>query len=128
MLVATTENYLMIYLTTIDGVNGYLTSLKKMNPQPIKLSLPMPIIQKCNISYERFSKAKLDNIYEKNEQFVITTLGRLLIIWRLEDVLQGVNDPKIHEFNSGILDYEFRVDREDGILVVLENEVHYITV
>lgn len=128
LLVATTDYYIMIYRTTLDGVNGYQTSLKKLKPQPIKLSLPLEMIEKYGLGSMKFSKAKLDNVYEKNEQYIMTTVGKILVVWQLKDIMENINDPKIFEFKSDILDCEFRADREDAIVVVLEDEVNYILV
>lgn len=104
----------MIYQTTLDGANGYLTSLKKLKPQPIRLSLPLELIEKYGLGSMKFSKAKLDNVYEKNEQFIMTTVGKILVVWQLRDIMKNVNEPRVSlKFKFHLLYVDFWIQVRD---------------
>ena len=84
-----------MYRTSGDGINGYLGSLKKLKSKPLRLSLPNEIIEKYGMSEIEFTKAKFDNIHQQAEKYIITTIREILIVWKLEDVFEGKNEPKV---------------------------------
>jgi len=89
----------MVYSLIINGVNGYLNSIKKILKAPIILSLPEFIIEKYGITEVQFSKAKFNNSYAGSEKYIVSTVERLLVVWNLEDVLQNINNPKVKSCN-----------------------------
>lgn len=95
ILAATTENSILLYRTNIDGTNGYLASIKKFNNEPIQLTLPSELIESFGLQNCGFSKAKFDNVYQRNEQYLVSSVGRILLVWRLADVFSGITSPKV---------------------------------
>jgi len=126
LLAVTAPDCIMIYSLFANGINGYLSSIKKFLNAPIILTLPQYIIEKYGITDVRFSKAKFDNCYARSEKYIVSTIERLLVVWNLEDVVQNINNPKVYAMKSNILDCEFRNGRDDGILAILADEVNYI--
>ena len=96
MLAATAENYIMIHRTVVDNSNGYLTSLKKMKLEPIQLSMPEELQKKYELEGMKFTKAKFDNPYNGGEKFLVSTMGRFLVTWTLEEILRGENKPQVN--------------------------------
>ena len=94
-LVATTANYLMVYKTAVGNVNGYLTSLKKLKLKPAKIELSEEIKDKYGLHDFNFTKAKFDNPFDSEEKYIISTVGRCLLMWSIEDVFNGNIEPKV---------------------------------
>ena len=90
-----TEDYIMVYKTAAGKSSGYLASLKKLKLAPMRLDLPEDLVRKYGLADMKFTKAKFDNSYNGEEKYIISTLGRFLILWDLKDVFEGVNRPKV---------------------------------
>ena len=98
MLAVTTPDCIMVYSLMANGINGYLSSIKKFLNAPVILSLPPFIIEKYGITDVKFSKAKFDNFYSRSEKYIVSTVERLLVVWNLEDVVQNINNPKVNYY------------------------------
>lgn len=94
-LASTTENCIYVYRTIVGNANGYLSSMKKLKMEPIKLTIPQEMLMKYNIGEFKFTKAKFDNPYNSDEQFLISTMGRFLVVWKLQEVFENINQPKV---------------------------------
>ncbi len=95
LLAVTAQETIMVYSLIINGVNGYLNSIKKFLKAPILLSLPEFIMEKYGITEVQFSKAKFNNSYAGSEKYIVSTVDRLLVVWNLDDVIQNINNPKV---------------------------------
>jgi len=94
------ENYILVHQTLFNEVSGYISSIKKFKNDPIKLFLPSHVAETYGLESIRFTKAKFDNVYARSEQYIVSTVGRLLVVWKLVDVLSYVNEPKVRFFSS----------------------------
>lgn len=95
ILAATTKDSILLHRTNVDGTNGYLASIKKVRAEPIQLTLPNETIEMLGLQGYGFSKAKFDNVYQRNEKYIVSSVGRILFVWRLADALEGINSPKV---------------------------------
>ncbi len=99
MVAATTEKYISIHQTFCSGLNGYTHSIKSVKSDPIKLELSHEIIEQHALGEAAFTKAKFDNVYESEEKYVISTIGHLLLIWKLEDLWEDNKNPIVKLFD-----------------------------
>ena len=100
-----TEDYIIIYKTAAGKSSGYLASLKKLKLEPMKLDLPEEFRKKYGLEDMKFTKAKFDCSYKGEEKYIISTLGRFLILWNLKDVFEGINKPKVNFIEIGELTF-----------------------
>lgn len=116
-IICTCKNYLMLF--TVDG--DYKKAVGKNKPVPKKLHLKPEhlayINEEINFTPAKFSTDNLENN-------IISSTGKYVIKWNLEDVLNGfIYSYTISRCNDLVVADNFEFGNNDSIIVTLPNDV-----
>jgi len=125
-LLATAQNYLIIYQTVINNKNGYKVGLGKLKTKPLKLFMDPEVCHGCGIDKVKFTPAKFDNTCEK-ERYIITTTGRWIVLWDFVSLIKN-DDRKcrVFEMKSNVISCEFKHNDANCLIALMEDQIGYI--
>eukprot|EP01015_Nassula_variabilis_P012666 TRINITY_DN2030_c0_g1_i20.p1 TRINITY_DN2030_c0_g1~~TRINITY_DN2030_c0_g1_i20.p1 ORF type:complete len:130 (+),score=28.69 TRINITY_DN2030_c0_g1_i20:65-454(+) len=115
---------LLLIPTFSEGKNGYLTSLGKEKPTPVRLQLKPEDKMKYAILKENFTPARFDESQSGQESFIVSSIGQYLITWSLKHIITGKKfDYDIKKLPDKIVSNEFKFNAQDSLYVALPYEV-----
>lgn len=116
-LLATTDNYLMVIQTKLDGELAYTKALSRKRKAPRKLQLGPEDIAKYQILNVKFSEAKFNVGENTEESAIITSTGNLMVIWNFASVKIGkLDDYAVKVMEENVVKNEFKFSEENALI------------
>ena len=127
-LLATCEKYLIL-LPTMPNSGDPSTLFQKQiktadRRKPFKLALNPQDVLRYKLKSVTFSPAKFDWCEKERERFIVTSVGKLSILWNFKSILRGdIYDYEIKELKDNIKTINFKYSQPDTIYSALQNEM-----
>jgi VID27 C-terminal WD40-like domain/VID27 PH-like domain len=124
-VLATTAKYLLVLDTRVKGQakGGFLKSMGKDKPQPIKLTISPQDQAKHRMKDINFTTAHF-NTGSSLERSIVTSTGPFIVTWSFRAVKQGKKDCyQIKRYRDTIVADEFEFGNDGKIVVTLPNDV-----
>lgn len=116
-MLATTDTYLMVIQTKLEGELAYTKALARKRKAPKKLQITPADISKYQIANINFTPAKFNVSSNSDENAIITSTGKFVIIWNFGSVKAGnSNDYYIKDLNDNVIKNEFRFGDESAVI------------
>ena len=113
LLLATTKKYLVLLKTYDHGKYAYTNKELGGVIDKIKLHIKSEDIITLKIQEWSFTPAKFNCGGVDHEKFIISSIGKRVFIWNLDDVLKGEKEKyTIIEMENNILSNEFLFDSD----------------
>jgi hypothetical protein len=118
--------YLLLFLTSDDGVSGYQSSFKKdRKPAPRILRVHPAAITALGLTELSFLSARFDEHTNDYEKFIIAWNHQAYAIWSLTKVMRNEYSTKIvRQFSERVVGADFRYDDTD-IITAFEDRIGY---
>lgn len=129
-VLATTDTYLLLASTEIDGDDSGKTGFDKpmgagARPPPIKLQLHPHDLARYNIQEVKFTAAHF-NVGEgaRVEEWIVTSTGPYIITWNFRSARRGrVYDYRVKREYQEVVADQFRFGKDDQVVVTLTDDV-----
>jgi hypothetical protein len=116
-LLATTSTYLLVVRTRLGGELAYTKALARKLRPPKKLTLTPEDINTYNILKLEFSPAKFNVNPEGDENSIITSTGKFVIIWNFLSVKANkLYDYVIKPVDERVIKNEFKFGEDSAVL------------
>jgi VID27 C-terminal WD40-like domain/VID27 PH-like domain len=124
-VLATTTKYLLVIDTRVKGETkgGFLKSMGKNKPQPIKLTISPQDQAKYRMGAINFTSAHF-NTGASLERSIVTSTGPFIVTWSFRAVKQGKKEAyQVKRYRDTIVADEFEFGNDGKIVVTLPNDV-----
>lgn len=116
-MVATTDTYLMVVQTKLEGELAYTKALSRKRKTPKKLTISPEDIAKYQILSLNFTPAKFNINESTEENAIISSTGKLIVIWNFSSIKSGnLSDYYIKPMTDNIIKNEFRFGEENALI------------
>lgn len=127
-ILATTQNYLLLLLTAIEGDSkrrtGFQVGMGKKKRRPIKLQLSHTDMVKYNIDEVNFQSASFNTGEGITEEWIVTSTGPYLITWNFMKLKKhGLREYKIKRTGK-IIEAKFRYGKKDNVVVNMPHDIY----
>lgn len=114
-ILATTDTYLIAIPSISHGNNGFLKPLGKQKRKPRKLVLKPGDINRYNLTEIKFTPARFNLGENSQENAIITSTGKYVIIWSFNSIKKGRLDSyKIKPLEDSVIKNEFKFNEENA--------------
>ena len=116
-MLATTDTYLMVIQTRLDGELAYTKALSRKRKAPRKLQLSPEDIARYQITAVRFTDARFNVDESADESAIITSTGKLMVIWNFASVKIGkLDDYYVKVMDENVIKNEFKFGEENALI------------
>jgi len=127
-ILATTQNYLLVVPTEIEGDvknrTGFQVGMGKKKRKPIKLCLSHSDMIKYNINEVDFKSASFDTGENIEEEWIVTSTGSYLVTWDFRKVKRGIRDCYKIKRTGEIIEAKFRYAKKDQVVVNMPHDIY----
>ena len=116
-LLATTSSHLMVLRTRLGGDLAYTKAIARKLRPPKKLTLTPEDLNQFNILKIDFSPAKFNVSADGEENSIITSTGKYVIVWNFISVKAGkLYDYTIKSVDERVVKNEFKFGEDNAVL------------
>ena len=116
-LLATTSSYLMVLRTRLGGELAYTKAIARKLKPPKKLTLTPEDLNQFNILKIDFSPAKFNVSADGEENSIITSTGKYVVVWNFISVKAGkLYDYTIKSVDERVVKNEFKFGEDSAVL------------
>lgn len=125
-VLATSNNYLLLFPTNQQGKNGFNYQFKKeCKPTPKVLRVNPRSLAKFGITNLKFLSAKFDHKADECESYISASSGPYMFIWTMKNILKGnFVTNVVKKMADDIVSNEFKYNT-DALIAATTRNLHY---
>mmetsp|Transcript_12968 Transcript_12968/g.21245 ORF Transcript_12968/g.21245 Transcript_12968/m.21245 type:complete len:827 (-) Transcript_12968:647-3127(-) len=123
-ILATTNTYLLVVPSQVEGADFFKKSVASLKPVPRKLQLKAEDKVKYGISQVKFTQAHFDVNRGNAEESIVTSSGCFVITWNFRKVKQNkLDEYKIKKMEDVVVADQFPYMKDEKVVVVMPSDI-----